>query len=115
MDPGEFEKLACEVFSSMGYTVEHTPYSGDHGADGILRKNGEKAILQAKRYQGSVGEPVLRDLYGTMHSFQAKHGILVTTGKLTQQGRAWIAISLFRLSSLTNVRRLSNETSLRLM
>lgn len=109
MDPKEFENLVCELCTRMGYTVEHTPYSGDHGADGILTKSGEKTILQAKRFQGAVGEPVLRDLYGTMHSFQAKNGLLVTTGNLSQQGRSWIGDKPIRVIELDELVSLINR------
>ena len=49
MDPRDFEKLTCRLYERMGYNVEATPYSGDGGADGLLRKDGELTILQAKR------------------------------------------------------------------
>ena len=106
MNPLDFETLACDLHSRIGYEVETTSYSGDNGVDGFLRKNGELTILQAKRVQGSVGEPILRDLYGTMHSFDAKYGVVVTTGKVSEQARKWAAnkpmriIELEELSSL---------------
>jgi len=106
IDPLAFEKLACDLHSRMGYTVESTSYTGDSGADGILKKNGETTILQAKRVQSSVGEPILRDLYGTMHSFKAQYGVVVTTGKVSRQAREWVEnkpiriIELDELSSL---------------
>ncbi len=106
MDPLDFETLACDLHARMGYEVETTSYSGDNGADGFLRKDGELTILQAKRVRGSVGEPILRDLFGTMHSFDAKFGVVVTTGKVSQQARTWSAnkpiriIELDELSSL---------------
>lgn len=97
IDPLTFEKLACDLHVRMGYTVESTPYTGDSGADGVMKKNGEKTILQAKRVQGSVGEPILRDLFGTMHSFKAQHGVVVTTGKISKQARKWVADKPIRL------------------
>jgi hypothetical protein len=50
--------------------VELTPFQGDHGVDLILARAGEKVIVQCKhRPRGSVGEPVLRDLFGALHHF----------------------------------------------
>jgi hypothetical protein len=89
MHPEEFEHLVCALFQRMGYEVEHTQYSGDGGIDGYLKKKGELSILQCKRVKGSVGEPVLRDLFGTMHAIGAKEGVVVTTGKVSNQARAW--------------------------
>jgi restriction system protein len=90
VDPEEFEKLICRLFSQMGYRVEPTPYVGDNGSDGYIFKNGKKTVIQCKRVQGSVGEPVIRDLYGTMHATQCDDAIVVTTGKVSKQARAWI-------------------------
>jgi len=89
MHPAEFEHLICDLFQRMGYEVEHTQYSGDGGIDGYLRKNGDLSILQCKRVKGSVGEPVLRDLFGTMHDKDAKEGIVATTGNVSAKARAW--------------------------
>jgi restriction endonuclease Mrr len=108
MHPLDFEMLACDLHARMGYEVETTPFSGDSGADGFLRKDGELTILQAKRVQGSVGEPILRDLFGTMHSFDAKFGVVVTTGKVSEQARNWSAnkpIRIIELAELTSLIR----------
>jgi DNA-directed RNA polymerase subunit RPC12/RpoP len=37
-----------------------------------------------------IGEPVLRDLLGTMLHFQASSAIIVTTGRLTKSAIKWI-------------------------
>ena len=77
-------------FRELGYRVKTTGMGGDHGADLLAEKPGELAIVQCKRYRsGSVGEPVLRDLFGAMHDFGAQHAYLVTTGELTGAARAW--------------------------
>ena len=106
MNPFEFQTLVCRLYEKMGFEVEHTRLVGDNGADGLLRKNGQLTILQAKRVQGSVGEPVLRDLFGTMHSFGASHGVVVTTGRISQQARAWARgkpIELIELDELISL------------
>lgn len=90
MNPLEFESLCLKVYRAQGFTAVGTARTGDHGADGILTKDGETYILQAKRIRGSIGEPVLRDLLGTMAHFNAAKGILVTTGSLTKQAAEWV-------------------------
>jgi hypothetical protein len=108
MHPGEFEHLVCDLFRRQGYEAEPTPISGDGGVDGYLRKDGALAILQCKRVKGSVGEPVLRDLFGTMHSCGAAEGIVVTTGKVSTQARAWAStkpIRIIELEELTTLIR----------
>lgn len=109
MDPLAFEMLACDLHTRMGYDVKTTPYSGDSGADGILRKDGDLTILQAKRVQGSVGEPILRDLFGTMHSFNAKYGVVVTTGKVSRQAREWATNKPIRIIELEELSMLIRQ------
>jgi restriction endonuclease Mrr len=53
-------------FGVVGHEMEATRYTADGGVDGYLRKDGQLALLQCKRVKGSVGEPILRDLFGTM-------------------------------------------------
>lgn len=108
MDAEEFEHLVCDLFRRLGYEVEHTPFTGDGGIDGYLRKNGQLSILQCKRVKGSVGQPVLRDLFGTMNHEKAKEGIVVTTGRVSKQAREWAqgkAIRILELDELTNLIR----------
>lgn len=90
MDPIEFEKLACTLFERMGFIAEMTPRTGDNGVDAFLFKGEKKAILQCKRVKNGVGEPVLRDLFGTMHATGATWAYLVTTGNVSNQARAWV-------------------------
>lgn len=90
MDPYDFEEFICRYFESVGYKVTRTPKSGDQGIDGILEKNGTKTIVQAKRVQKYVGQPVIRDVYGTMIAENADAAFVVTTGKVSQQSKDWI-------------------------
>src|SRR5919108_6622030 len=81
VSPQAFETWAGERFRALGYDVQVTPYQGDHGIDLVLTKAGETVIVQCKHHPlGSVGEPVLRDLFGALHHVAADRAILVTTG-----------------------------------
>ncbi|HKN45807.1 MAG TPA: restriction endonuclease [Propionibacteriaceae bacterium] len=40
---------------------------------------GGKVVIQAKRYNSTVGVSAVRDLFGTVHNEGASKGILVTT------------------------------------
>jgi hypothetical protein len=108
VDPYVFESIVCNLFRELGYDVKQTPASGDNGVDGFLYRNGQKTLLQCKRVKGSVGEPVLRDLFGSMHSCGASQGIVVTTGSVSRQARAWAkgkAIRIIELEELTDLIR----------
>jgi restriction system protein len=89
MDWQQFEELILEAYRKRGYTATATQPSGDHGVDGFLEKNGQKIVLQCKRCRDPVGEPVLRDLLGTVTKEKADGGILVTTAVFTQGAREW--------------------------
>lgn len=79
--PIEFEKWVKQnVFEKDGWDVEETRTTGDGGIDLVLRRNGEHSIAQCKRFRNTVGEPALRDFYGTMMSEGVSRGYFVTTG-----------------------------------
>jgi restriction system protein len=106
VDPQDFEKIVCQLFAKMGYKVEGTRYSGDNGSDGFLYKENSKTVLQCKRVKGSVGEPILRDLYGTMHATQCNDAIVVTTGTVSRQAREWITGKPIRIIELEELNQL---------
>jgi restriction system protein len=89
MDPIAFEAFVGKQFRKMGARVEDTQASADEGVDLILRKGRRMAVVQCKRYQGSVGQPVVRDLYGVMRHMSADEAYLVTTGTITRAARRW--------------------------
>lgn len=79
--PIEFEKWVKEhIFEKEGWQVSETKKTGDGGIDLILWKNDEKLIAQCKRFRKTVGEPLVRDFYGTMVSEGVSKGYFVTTG-----------------------------------
>jgi len=81
LTPVEFEKWVKQnVFEKSGWNVEETKVTGDGGIDLVLNKDGEHSIAQCKRFKNTVGEPVLRDFYGTMMSEGVSKGYFVTTG-----------------------------------
>lgn len=84
----EFEKVCKQVVENMGFEVETTKASGDGGIDLIAYNHqplvSGKYIVQCKRYSGSVGEPIIRDLFGVVMSERANKGILMTTGYFTK-------------------------------
>jgi len=85
----DFEELAGVAYRRKGYTVTET---GDGWADGgvdlVLRKGGEKIMVQCKHWKMvRVGAKVVRQLYGVIAAEGASGGILVTSGKFTQEAR----------------------------
>lgn len=89
----EFERVCQLLVENMGFSVETTKASGDGGID-LIAYNSQpllsgKYIIQCKRYTGSVGEPIIRDLYGVVMSERANKGILMTTGHFTKSAETF--------------------------
>ena len=115
LDPFDFERVVCDVYRRLGYEVEGTPKTGDGGVDGYLKRDGKVYLLQCKRVKGSVGQPILRDLYGVMRATDAQGGIVVTTGRVSRQAREWAKgkdISLVETLELKGLIRHVVETEL---
>lgn len=89
MDPVEFEQFAGYLLAQQGYQVWTTAVSGDEGVDLFLQQGTKTAVVQCKRYNGTVGQPVVRDLYGAMIHAEANEAMLVTTGVISQPAEAW--------------------------
>lgn len=91
LSPEEFETLVAKLFKSNGHKVTHVGGHSDHGVDIVVTNaQGEKWIVQCKRYGGSVGEPVVRDLFGTLLHEEAQGAYLMTTGTFTQKAQDWV-------------------------
>lgn len=89
----EFENVCQVLVEKMGFTTQTTKASGDGGIDLIAYNHqpllSGKYIIQCKRYTGSVGEPIIRDLYGVVTSERANKGILMTTGHFSRSAIAF--------------------------
>jgi hypothetical protein len=91
LPPESFETWVGERFRDLGYNVQVTPYQGDHGVDLVLTRGEEHVIVQCKHHPFStVGEPVLRDLYGTLRHVGATSAALVTTGQISKAAHDWL-------------------------
>ena len=93
LSPSEFEAYVAErIFARQGYTVENTRDVKDGGVDIIVTDaHGRVAIVQCKRYRNTVGEAIVRDLYGTMLHSEAMMAYLITTSNISDAARRWAA------------------------
>ena len=94
LSPEAFEHWVADIFRARGYeaVIQGTHGTGgDHGIDIIIQRPGERAVVQCKNFRAwAVGEPTMRDLFGTMHAAGADRAYLVTTGRTTGPARAWV-------------------------
>jgi hypothetical protein len=90
LESEEFENWCGLLFELMGYRVTQTGNTGDHGIDlELCNEQMQRGIVQCKRYRGTVGEPAVRDLYGTMAHANADRAWLLATGAFSRQAREW--------------------------
>jgi len=89
LSPVAFEHFVAELFRREGYEARVTKASGDSGIDINLRRGESREVVQCKKWEGQVGEPVLRDLLGASVAAGASRAVLVTTGSLTASAEKW--------------------------
>jgi restriction system protein len=98
--PSFFERLVLDLLLAMGYgtsrrEIQSVGRSGDGGIDGIIsldRLGLQKVYVQAKRWQGSVGSPTVRDFIGALSTHHgADKGVLFTLSSFTQDAYATAA------------------------
>ena len=90
LEPSEFETWVGMLFQLSGYRVKNTQTVADHGIDlEVSSPQVRYGLVQCKRYRGTVGEPTVRDLFGTMTHEKADFAWLATTGGVSRQAREW--------------------------
>lgn len=86
----ELEKFSAQVFSKMGYKAQLTSQTGDHGIDVLLiNPKGQKEIVQCKQWNKQVGEPQVRDLFGTMQHEKAVRSWLIAPRGFSMPAKRW--------------------------
>ena len=112
---GDFEKLLAQYYRSLGYQVEHAGRAGaDGGVDLRLRRDGMTTLVQCKHWRAwKVGEPIVRELLGSIHKEKAAKGILVTSGSFTADAVAFCADQPITLVSGTQLEQLIGQAQSR--
>ena len=96
-DSAFFERLVLELLLKMGYGRRREDagrtvgQSGDGGVDGIINEDPlglDTIYLQAKRWEGSVGEGPIRDFIGALDIKGVKKGVFLTTSHFTPAAKA---------------------------
>ncbi|MCP8467885.1 restriction endonuclease [Pseudomonas sp. ZM23] len=87
----EFELLVGETFRRKGFTVIEKGGNGpDGGVDLVLHLGTDKYLVQCKQWKAiNVGVTVIREFFGVMAAEGAAGGFVVTSGKYTQEAKAF--------------------------
>ncbi|MBU4162480.1 restriction endonuclease [Patescibacteria group bacterium] len=80
----EFEGYLKGLFDLLGYTVIETSLSGDQGADLIASKDGQKTVVQAKKYSGKVANKAIQEISAAQRHYKADKAIVVTNSSFTK-------------------------------
>ena len=80
--PSSFEEMLLTALERAGYRIKRNKrYTGDGGLDGqFWLPNGQKMLIQAKRYQASVSSQHIDD-FGRLCESMGVAGLFIHTGK----------------------------------
>ena len=70
-----------------------TGKSGDGGIDGVIKEDKlglDVVCIQAKRWEGSVGRPVIQQFVGSMNYARARKGVILTTSQFTRDATEFV-------------------------
>ncbi len=79
----DFENLIVRLYNSMGYISKRIGGHGDQGGDVIASKDGENILIQAKCYQGSVGNAAVQQATAAIPHYGCTKAVVVTTSYFT--------------------------------
>ncbi|KKW12692.1 MAG: Mrr restriction system protein [Parcubacteria group bacterium GW2011_GWA2_49_9] len=97
--PYFFEKLVVELLLKMGYggfadgAGEVVGQNGDGGIDGVIKEDKlglDVIYIQAKRWEGVVGEPIIRNFVGSLVRKHANKGVILTTSRFTTEAKDYV-------------------------
>ena len=88
-NPYDFEDFIAQLFIANNYSVEQTKYTGDFGADLIIKRDNSRIAVQVKRYSkdNKVGVKDINQLIGAKEYYKCDSSIIVTTSSYSAQGR----------------------------
>lgn len=97
--PAFFEQLVVDLLVAMGYGGSQADagkaigQSGDGGIDGVIKEDRlglDTLYLQAKRWEGTVGRPVVQSFVGSLEGQHARRGVLITTSDFSSEARRYV-------------------------
>ena len=98
--PRFFESLVVDLLVAMGYggsrkdAGQAVGQSGDDGVDGIIKEDRlglDVVYIQAKRWEGTVGRPVVQAFAGSLDGQRARKGVLITTSQFSQDAKDYVS------------------------
>lgn len=97
----DFEILLVKLFEAMGYIVQHTGKSGDQGGDLVANKDGDRVLIQAKRWKGAVGNEAVQQAIGAKGYYDCNKAMVVAAANFTREA--------IELAKVNNVELVTKE------
>jgi restriction system protein len=95
--PGFFEHVVVKLLQALGYGATGealvTGKSGDGGIDGLIKEDKlglDVVSVQAKRWEATVGRPVIQAFVGSMDFVRAKKGVVITTSGFSHEATDYV-------------------------
>jgi restriction system protein len=97
--PRFFENLVVDLLVAMGYggsrkdAGQAVGQSGDGGIDGIIKEDKlglDVVYVQAKRWEASVGRPIVQAFAGSLEGQRARKGVFITTSQFSPDARDYV-------------------------
>lgn len=109
MDGYKFEEFMKQVYEQLGYSVHHTPKSGDQGADLILTsKKRTRIAVQVKRYSGKVSNSAVQEVVAAKGFYKCTEGIVVTNSYFTDSAKKLAKANFIDLVDRNELEKLIN-------
>lgn len=84
----DFETFLVKLLRENGFSdITGTPVIGDQGADLIAKRNGKKIIIQAKCYEGAVGNKAVQEVAAAVRFYGGDEGWVMTNSTFTKSAK----------------------------
>lgn len=115
LPPQGFEQLVLRLLVGMGYggsmaDVQGVARGADGGVDGVVNQDHlglDRIYIQAKRWEGSVGRPVIQGFVGALAGVGASKGVIMTTSTFAQPAQEYVRTLTDRRIVLVDGQRMS--------
>lgn len=87
MSGREFEAFLYKLFRSMGHPTTNLKDTGDFGADLLIRVNGRKTVVQAKRYSKNVSLSAVQEIVAAKAYYESHDAVVVTNSYFTRSAQ----------------------------
>jgi HJR/Mrr/RecB family endonuclease len=81
----DFENLLARLYENMGYIVQLPGGKGDQGGDLVLNKNGQRILVQAKRYSGNIGNRAVQQAVAAKKYYDCNRVMLIGSSNFTRE------------------------------